>query len=136
MFQEARGMKPMAHQRPLIVVAREDSQARASLGSLLSGQGYEVAAFPTLPESSEFIRNRKPVLVLTDRPGAPTTGIEILEQIKSLSPHTEGVFLPGARAVGDEGLAARSDQEARILRIVDRLLHRVPLEVLFTRQAS
>jgi response regulator RpfG family c-di-GMP phosphodiesterase len=126
----------MIDRKPLIVVVHEHPQALYRILTLLASSGYEVVGFRSLDESRGFIRENRPELVLAKNIGVGEADrVEFLEVLKSLSFSTEGVFLPPSLEWEEGGAAIQSAQDQGILRIVERLIHTVPLEIVLTQAA-
>jgi signal transduction histidine kinase/CheY-like chemotaxis protein len=90
-----------AEDRRLLLVDDEEG-LRTVLGISLSDAGYEVLSAVDGRQALDIFREHRPPLVLTDIKMPVMDGIELLKQIKRISPDTEVIMLTGH---GDMDLA-------------------------------
>jgi len=118
----------MINRKPLIVVLHETPRTLQAIRSFLQDHGFEAAGFRSLTETFDFILQHKPELVLADQAVTKAEGLEFLEVVKTLSFTTEAIFLPHPLHLDGAGASIHPDHAGGLLRIVERLLHIVPLE--------
>jgi len=85
-----------------LLVIDDERGIRKLLALSLESDGYEVCTAPSGEEGIETFRRESPAIVLTDIKMPGIDGIEVLKQIKELSPDTEVIMITGH---GDMDLA-------------------------------
>ncbi len=78
-----------------ILVVDDEEIVRYSLVNILRAQGYEVDEVPSAEEALEVFREKKYHLVLTDLVLEGTGGLELLENVKVVSPKTLVIVITG-----------------------------------------
>lgn len=74
--------------RPRILIVEDDPVARRNLSVLLSDEGYEVDQAADGIQALELLGRRAFDLVLSDIVMPRLDGLKLLEQVKSMLPHT------------------------------------------------
>ncbi len=78
-----------------ILVVDDEEIVRYSLVNILRAQGYEVDEVPSAEEALEVFREKKYHLVLTDLVLEGMGGLELLENVKVVSPKTLVIVITG-----------------------------------------
>lgn len=124
----------MMNGKPLILVVDDELDARLFLYSLLESDGYLVATSSNADEALKYVARNHPDLVLTDVRMPDVEGLELLSEIKRLSPQTRVVLLSAyadwpmySEAVekGGDDLLLKPSKNEEILRTVHRVLEEV-----------
>lgn len=77
-----------------IIVIDDVSDAGTLVKRILERKGHKVSAF-TEEEALAFVRKEKPELAILDMKLKKMTGVEVLEEIRKLSPGTKAIMLTG-----------------------------------------
>lgn len=78
-----------------IIVIDDVSDAGILVKRILERKGHKVAAFTEEEEALAFVRKQKPDLAILDMKLKKMTGVEVLEEIRKLSPATKAIMLTG-----------------------------------------
>ena len=78
-----------------IIVIDDVSDAGTLVKRILERKGHKVTAFTEEEEALAFVRKQKPDLAILDMQLRKMTGVEVLEEIKKLSPETRAIMLTG-----------------------------------------
>ena len=78
-----------------IIVIDDVSDAGILVKRILERKGHKVSAFTEEEEALAFVRKQKPELAILDMKLKKMTGVEVLEEIKKLSPETKAIMLTG-----------------------------------------
>jgi signal transduction histidine kinase len=100
-FPDSRG--ELMAQRILLV--DDEEGIRKVLGISLTDGGYEVSTAENAEQALDIFRKEQPAIVLTDIKMPGMGGIELLQEIKTVSPDTEVIMITGH---GDMELAIQS----------------------------
>jgi len=95
-------------QKPIletILLVDDEDSIRTVLGISLTDDGYTVKPAANSREALELFHKHHPPIVLTDIKMPGMSGIELLEEIKKIDPHTEVIMITGH---GDMELAIKS----------------------------
>ncbi|MBI3098748.1 MAG: response regulator [Planctomycetes bacterium] len=121
----------MINGKPLILVVDDELDARLFLFSLLESDGFLVATSSSADEALKYVARNHPDLVLSDVRMPDVEGLELLSEIKRLSPRTRVVLLSAyadwpmySEAVekGGDDLLLKPSKNEEILRTVHRVL--------------
>lgn len=124
----------MMNGKPLILVVDDELDARLFLYSLLESDGFLVATSSNADEALKYVARNHPDLVLSDVRMPDLEGLELLTEIKRLSPRTRVVLLSAyadwpmySEAVekGGDDLLLKPSKNEEILRTVHRVLEEV-----------
>jgi two-component system NtrC family sensor kinase len=85
-----------------LLIIDDEEGIRKLLALSLESDGYEVCAAANGEEGIEIFKSELPVIVLTDIKMPGMDGVEVLKQVKELSPDTEVIMITGH---GDMDLA-------------------------------
>ena len=88
-----------------ILLVDDEEGIRKVLGILLADMGYRVHTAATGTEALRTFEKRRPPIVLTDIKMPEMDGIELLRELKRISPETEVIMITGH---GDMDLAIKS----------------------------
>jgi len=88
-----------------ILLVDDEEGIRKVLGISLADGGYEVSTAENAEEALEIFHKEQPAIVLTDIKMPGMDGIELLKEIKTVSPDTEVIMITGH---GDMELAIQS----------------------------
>ena len=78
-----------------IIVIDDVSDAGTLVKRILERKGHKVTAFTEEEEALAFVRKQKPDLAILDMKLKKMTGVEVLEEIRKLSPATKAIMLTG-----------------------------------------
>lgn len=78
-----------------IIVLDDVSDAGVLIKRILERKGHEVTAFTEEEEALAYVKKKKPDLAVLDIKLKKMTGVEVLEDIRKLSPGTRVVMLTG-----------------------------------------
>ena len=78
-----------------ILIIEDDIQVLSSFERILSGVGYEITAVNNGYKALKLLKNRKYNLVLTDIVMKGIDGLQVLEEIKMISPETVVILITG-----------------------------------------
>jgi len=82
-------------ERESILIIEDDIQVLSSFERILSGDGYEITAVNNGDKALKLLKNRKYNLVLTDIVMKGIDGLQVLEEIKMISPETVVILITG-----------------------------------------
>jgi signal transduction histidine kinase len=88
-----------------ILLVDDEEGIRKVLGISLTDGGYEVSTAENAEQALDIFRKEQPAIVLTDIKMPGMDGIELLQEIKTVSPDTEVIMITGH---GDMELAIQS----------------------------
>jgi two-component system response regulator HydG len=118
---------------PILLVADDDPAVRQSLERMLAREGYAVVLAPDGQAALDRLRAGGIDLVLSDLRMPGLTGIELLREVKAISPEMDVVLLSAFGTV-EEAVQAMKDgavdfltkpfQRAQLIRIVRKALER------------
>jgi DNA-binding response OmpR family regulator len=110
-----------------ILVVDDEEIVRYSLVNILKGQGYDVDGAPSAEKALEFFHGKKYHLVLTDLVLEGMGGLELLENVKVVSPKTLVIVITGYGSIKTAVMALRlgvydyllkpCDEEELIIRV-------------------
>jgi CheY-like chemotaxis protein len=83
-----------------ILIVDDNEIIRNLLNEILSRQGYETIAVADGVTALEIVENRTPQIALVDLYLPDISGIEVIKEIRKLSPSTESVIITGHSTVG------------------------------------
>jgi signal transduction histidine kinase/FixJ family two-component response regulator/molybdopterin converting factor small subunit len=89
------GQAAAAHEDRRLLLVDDEEGLRTVLGISLKDAGYEVISAKDGQEALDLFREQRPPIVLTDIKMPVMDGVELLKQIKRLSPDTEVIVLTG-----------------------------------------
>ncbi|MBC8377469.1 MAG: response regulator [FCB group bacterium] len=78
-----------------ILLVDDDAMSLRSLNSALKLHGFEVDAFENPLQAFECFREKEHALVLSDLMMPELSGIQLLEKVKALNPHSRFVLFTG-----------------------------------------
>lgn len=78
-----------------VVVIDDDTQVRRQLTQLISNKGYSVKNAPNGKIGLEIVKNKKPVLVITDIIMPEEDGLEVLSKIRVRFPNITTIAISG-----------------------------------------
>lgn len=78
-----------------IIVVDDISDAGVLVKRILERGGHKVTAFTEEEDALTFVRKNKPDLAILDMKLKKMTGVEVLEEIRKLSPDTKAIMLTG-----------------------------------------
>jgi ATP-dependent Lon protease len=82
-----------------VLVVDDEEIARTNLEYILRKEGYQVATAANGLEALEAVKQREFDLILTDLKMEKMDGLQLLESVKQLAPHTEIVMITGFATV-------------------------------------
>jgi ATP-dependent Lon protease len=82
-----------------VLVVDDEEIARTNLEYILRKEGYQVATAANGLEALETVKQREFDLILTDLKMEKMDGLQLLESVKQLAPHTEIVMITGFATV-------------------------------------
>jgi DNA-binding NtrC family response regulator len=78
-----------------IIVLDDVADAAIMIKRILSRQGHVVEAFTEEQQAIDFVRKNPVDLAILDMKLLKMTGVEVLEELKKISPATKGIMLTG-----------------------------------------
>lgn len=78
-----------------IIVLDDVSDAGVLVRRILERKGHKVTAFTEEEEALSFARKRRPDLAILDMKLKKMTGVEVLEELRKVSPDTKVIMLTG-----------------------------------------
>ena len=116
---------------PTLLVADDDPAVRQSLERMLTREGYAVVLAPDGPAALERLRAGGVDLVLSDLKMPGLTGLELLREVKAVSPDVDVILLTAFGTV-EEAVKAMKDgavdfltkpfQRAQLIRVIRKAL--------------
>jgi DNA-binding response OmpR family regulator len=86
---------------PHILVCDDEEHIRESIRLILERKNYILSLAATAQEALQQVKSNQPDLILLDIGMPQEKGLDILSQIKSLSPKTEIIIVSGYRSNGE-----------------------------------
>ena len=83
-----------------VLVVDDEEIARTNLGYILRKEGHQVATAANGLEALEKVKAQEFDIILTDLKMEKMDGIQLLESVKQVSPHTEIIMVTGYPTVG------------------------------------
>ena len=107
----------MTDDRPLVLVADDDEDILALVGTVLGKAGYEVAKASNGAEALDLLRRRRPRVVVLDVAMPELDGMEVLRSVRA-DPDTAAlpVIMLTARAQEEDVRAAYADGASNYVR--------------------
>jgi DNA-binding NtrC family response regulator len=78
-----------------IIVLDDVADAAIMIKRMLSRQGHTVEAFTEEEQALDYVREHKADLAILDMKLLKMTGVEVLEEIRKISPGTRAIMLTG-----------------------------------------
>ena len=76
-----------------VLVVEDNSTMRIGIEETLKRDGYTVSSFDNGPDALKFFATTQPKITVLDLKMEPMNGIQVLEEIKKISPKTEVLMM-------------------------------------------
>lgn len=103
-----------------IIVLDDVADAAIMIKRILSRQGHVVEAFTEEQQAIDFVRKNPVDLAILDMKLLKMTGVEVLEELKKISPSTKGIMLTGYPTLETAKQALEFGAAAYCVKPIDR----------------